>query len=229
MIFFFPPKSKHLLLSGWMDVCYSFDENYEKNIKPSGEWEGFEEAIEEAKIFKKTGQFVSIPIRKQDSSEEEDINYKKRELDQSSSDDDYNIEYDSDKIQAIEDDSVDSNKELKPKKTIRRKRVKISQQKRNLWKEIFNLIQDCQKSIKNQDFQNALDILNKFDPKSKNENFSKLDSQDLFISRLGKFIHHLKKSPEQSISSFSNYLYTSYLNKIKSELQFDKITNLGGY
>lgn len=232
-----------------MDVCYPFKENFEANSNPEGSWDGFKEAIEEAKEYERTGQFIVVqpaaPEAESDSmsSEEEKPRRRKavvkRRRIAHSSDDDVNFGESSD-----EDEEAPAarrgkktTKRLKkgtPAKTKATQRpIKANKEQKLFAREIFVIMKDIEKALKNKDIDAALELLKKFDPKAITKRLDKdglmvdapgpyavIEAQVLHISRLGRFVHGLSVDHKQDpkLGPYASMLYRHYLSSVKREL-----------
>lgn len=174
--------------SGWMDVCYPFRENYDLYSKPEGVWDNFEESIEEAKEYERTGQFIVLTSAAgagaaEDSSSEEEEHVvpkrrrtvAKRKRPAHSSDDDTNFG-------GSDDDEYGGSSGKRGGRRLKRgdkasakarsasaagvRNVRATKDQKLFAREIFAIIKAIEKEIKEKNLDGALALLKKFDPKS---------------------------------------------------------------
>ena len=228
-----------------MDVCYPFRDNFEQYSKPEGAWAGFEEAIQEAQEYERTGQFIVLTsgqekVQEEESSSESDAPRRrrrtvaKRKRPAHSSDDDANF-----------DDGSDDGDEKKGKKgmTKRLKRggtagsksvkpIRANREQKLFAREIFKSIKEIEKSIKEKQLDHALTLLKKFDPKTTTKRVNKdgltidapgpyaqIETQVVHISRLGRFVHGLAKDHENDVlGPYAQMLYRHLRANARREL-----------
>jgi len=230
-----------------MDVCYPFRENFDQYSKPEGTWAGFEEAIQEAQEYERTGQFIVLTSGQEKAQEEEESSSEesdapprrrrkvaKRKRPAHSSDDDANFDDDS-------EDGASSKKKgvakrlkrggttgaAKPVKTIRANR-----EQKLFAREIFKFIKEIEKAIKEKSLDEALSLLKKFDPKTVTKRVNKdgltvdapgpyaqIETQVVHISRLGRFVHGLAKEHQNDVlGPYAQMLYRHLRSNARREL-----------
>lgn len=218
-----------------MDVCYPFRENFEAYSKPEGAWAGFEEAIEEAKEFERTGQFIMVPsvqavAEEEDSEESEPVRRKKRAPARKrraahGSDDDENFGESDDDGRGHKSSKRGARKPKKgaePKPTKKPQRtIRANREQKLFAREIFGILKQIEKSIEEKNLDGALALLKRFDPKTMTKRlnkdgltvdapgpFAQIESQVVHISRLGKFVHGLTKHhADDIIGPYAQTLY----------------------
>ena len=232
--------------SGWMDICYPFRENFEAYSKPEGVWEGFEEAIEEAKEFERTGQFIMVPVGRanvEEGASDDDLPARrkkrapaKRRRPAQSSSEDENFGASSDEEGGSKPGKrvvrkAKTTREARPPKRVSRP-IRASKEQKLFAREIFGIIKQIEKAIEEKNLDAALALLKKFDPKTVTKRMNKegltvdapgpyamIESQVVHISRLGKFVHGLSKVHENDIlGPYSQTLYRHLRSNALREL-----------
>lgn len=228
-----------------MDVCYPFRESFEQNSKPEGVWAGFEEAIQEAQEYERTGQFIVLTSVQEKAQEEESSSESdapprrrrtvaKRKRPVHSSDDDANFDDGSDEG-GSKKGKRGTTKRLKRGAAGGSKPVKViraNREQKLFAREIFTFVKEIEKAIKEKQLDHALTLLKKFDPKTVTKRLNKdgltidapgpyaqIETQVVHISRLGRFVHGLAKEHENDvIGPYAQMLYRHLRANARREL-----------
>lgn len=225
-----------------MDVCYPFRENFEQYSKPEGTWENFEESIEEAKEYERTGQFIvltSTAAAQEESSSSESEEkaprrrrtVAKRKRPVHSSDEDTNFG-DSDDDGGAKGKRGGKGRQKTPKtRSTAHRTIRASKEQKLFAREIFVMVKAIEKEIKEKNLDGALALLKKFDPKAvvKRVNkdgltvdapgpYANIETQVVHISRLGRFVHGLVKEHEDDIlGPYAQLLYSHLRSNARRE------------
>lgn len=225
-----------------MDVCYPFRENFEQYSKPEGTWENFEESIEEAKEYERTGQFIVLTSaaaaqEESSSSESEEVSaprrrrtVAKRKRPAHSSDEDTNFG-DSDDEDGGRGKKGGRRKAAPKTRATAHRAVRASKEQKLFAREIFSIVKAIEKEVKEKNLDGALALLKKFDPKAivKRVNkegltvdapgpYANIETQVVHISRLGRFVHGLVKEHETDIiGPYAQLLYSHLRTNARRE------------
>lgn len=225
-----------------MDVCYPFRENFDQYSKPEGTWENFEESIEEAKEYERTGQFIvltSAAAAQEESSSDESEEVSaprrrrtvaKRKRPAHSSDEDTNFG-DSDDEDGGKGKKGGRRKAPPKTRATAHRTVRASKEQKLFAREIFTIVKAIEKEVKEKNLDGALALLKKFDPKAivKRVNkegltvdapgpYANIETQVVHISRLGRFVHGLVKEHETDIiGPYAQLLYSHLRTNARRE------------
>lgn len=223
-------------------MCYPFRDNFEQYSKPEGTWENFDESIEEAKEYERTGQFIVLtstaPAAEESSSSESDEvsaprrrrTVVKRKRPAHSSDEDTNFG-DSDDGGGARGKKGGKRKQAPKTRAIAQRNVRLGKEQKLFAREIFHIIKAIEKEIKEKNLEGALALLKKFDPKTvvKRVNkegltvdapgpYANIDIQVMHVSRLGRFVHGIVKEHESDvIGPYAQLLYSHLRSSVRRE------------